>query len=369
MEVSSLVVTNFRIYEQARAEFEPGLNLIVGSNGEGKTSLLEAIYCLSALGSHRAASSSAMVKHEANSAQVVAVGRCGGVRVEASAEIVRGSGMKAWVNRQRVGKLSKQRGLTAILFSPEDLALIKGGPEERRRFMDHAAARTRPVAAADRLEFEKALKQRNGVLKAARFNERALRQLDIWNEQVALTGAAVIKNRWAVLDDGIVAGTRDRYEELARSAPPELNYHSSWNSSGSIDPACNVADAIRSVLETNQARDLETASTSAGPHRDDLLIELDGAPARMFASQGEQRSLSLSLRMAERDVAERVQGEAPILLLDDVFSELDEHRRDRLGELVARSGQTIATSTAAEPLPMKAARTLRVSAGRLVSDG
>lgn len=365
MEVSSLVLTNFRLYEHARAEFQPGMNLIVGNNGEGKTTLLEAIYCLSALGSHRAASSAAMVRHEADSAQIVATGRSGGGRVEASAQVVRGGGVQAWVNKQRVGRASKERGLTAIMFAPEDLALIKGGPEERRRFMDHAAARMRPVAGADRLEFEKALKQRNSVLRAGRMNPRALRQLEIWNEQVAVTGAAVVRNRFGVLRGGLISCVRERYEELAKSLPPTMSYQPSWSGAENSELDNDLVGEIRAALEAAQPRDIETASTSAGPHRDDLAIELNGAPARVFASQGEQRSLALSLRMAERDLAERIQGEAPILLLDDVFSELDEHRRDRLGELVERSGQTLATATAAEPLPLRGGRTLRVGSGRL----
>ncbi|MGQ0679006.1 MAG: DNA replication/repair protein RecF [Actinomycetota bacterium] len=357
-----MTVTDFRIYRQAKAEFQPGLNLVVGPNGGGKTSLLEAIYCLSALGSHRSATPAAMVRHEAVSAQVTAIGASAGSRVEASAEILRSGGMKAWVNKQRVGRGARERGLTAILFSPEDLALVKGGPEERRRYMDHAAVRARPVSAADRLEFEKALRQRNGVLKAGRTNPRALNQLEVWNEQVALTGAAVVRNRRELLAGGLASSVCRRYEELARSERPALSYQTSWEEQPEPD---DVVGGLRRALELNQIRDLETASTSAGPHRDDLLVELNGVPARSYASQGEQRSLALSLRMAERDVAERALGEAPILLLDDVFSELDEHRRDRLGELVAQSGQTIATSTAAEPLPLGGGRTLRVEAGRL----
>jgi DNA replication and repair protein RecF len=361
--VSRLRVTNFRNYTDVVAEFQPGFNLVVGSNGQGKTTLLEAIYCLSALGSHRAPTASAMVRHGQQTALVMATGRIGGSVVEASAEIVRGGGMKVWVNKQRVGRSSQQRTLTAILFSPEDLALIKGGPEERRRFMDHAAARMRPVALADRLDFEKALRQRNGVLKAARSSSRALKQLEVWNEQLVRSGAAVVKNRLDALFGGLARAAARRYAELASSAPPVLHYQPSWSSDEISEPCGDVAEAILAALEANHSRDLETASTSAGPHRDDLSIELGGVAARTFASQGEQRSLSLSLRMAERDVVEEAQGEAPILLLDDVFSELDQARRDRLADLVATSGQTIATATAAEPLPLRGGRTLRVFDG------
>jgi DNA replication and repair protein RecF len=251
------------------------------------------------------------------------------------------------------------------LFSPEDLGLIKGGPEERRRFMDHAAARMRPVSVADRLDYEKALRQRNGVLKAARASPRALKQLEVWNEQLARSGAAVVKNRLDVLFRGLAGAAVKRYAELASSDPPVLRYQPSWSPDEISEPCGDVAETILEALEANHGRDLETANTSVGPHRDDLSIELGGAAARTFASQGEQRSLSLSLRMAERDMVEEAQGEAPILLLDDVFSELDQSRRDRLANLVATSGQTIATATAAEPLPLRGGRTLEVRGGRL----
>lgn len=360
-----MILTNFRIYTQAKAEFEEGLTLVVGANAAGKTTLVEAIYCLSALGSHRTSLPSAMVRHGEAAAQIAAVGCSAGGRVEAGAEILLGGGVKAWVNKKRVGKAPHPRGLTAILFSPEDLALVKGGPEERRRFMDHAAARARPVAAADRLQYEKALRQRNSVLKAARVNPRAIKQLEIWTEQVAVSGAVVVRNRLALLTDNLAERVRTRYEEVARSAPPVLSYKRSWQEDSSAGGDADPVAALRAELEANQARDLETASTSVGPHRDDLNIDLNGAAARTFASQGEQRSLALSLRMAERDLAEQAQGEAPILLLDDVFSELDRHRRQRLAELVSGSGQTIATATSAESLPLKGGRTLRVVEGRL----
>jgi DNA replication and repair protein RecF len=156
-----------------------------------------------------------------------------------------------------------------------------------------------------------------------------------------------------------------RYRELATADPPELSYQTSWMEGEPQPDRAAIAGALLERMAETRNRDLEAASTLAGPHRDDLLIELAGSGARLYASQGEQRSLALSLRLAERDVAADVHGEEPILLLDDVFSELDQSRRDRLGELVSTSGQTIATATSAESLPVKGGRTLMVERGRL----
>lgn len=368
MEVSNIELTNFRNYDAASAHLEPGFNLVVGRNGQGKTSLLEAVYCLSALGSHRAPTAGSMIRHGEERAVVRARGATAGSRIEVDAEIVRGGGIKVWVNKQRVGRGVRERTLAAILFSPEDLELIKGGPEGRRRFLDQAAVRTRPVTASDRQEFEKALRQRNGVLKAARSNPRALKQLEVWTEQLATTGAAVVANRLEALAQ-LLPAVRSRYRELASAEPPELTYQASWTDGDPQPDSGSIVEALRERLAANQPRDLEMASTSAGPHRDDLSIELGGSGARLYASQGEQRSLALSLRLAERDVAADIHGEEPILLLDDVFSELDQHRRNRLGELVSTSGQTIATATSAESLPVKGGRTLMVEQGRLSEVG
>ncbi|HEX2053238.1 MAG TPA: DNA replication/repair protein RecF [Actinomycetota bacterium] len=364
MEVNRVELMDFRNYPSAAVELDAGFNLILGRNGQGKTSLLEAVYCLSALGSHRAPTSASMIRHGVDRAVVRAWGSSAGRQLEVHAEIARGAGIKVWVNRQRVGRGARDRSLAAILFSPEDLDLVKGGPEERRRFLDQAAARVRPVTASDRQEFEKAVRQRNGVLKAARTNPRALKQLDVWTEQVAAAGAVVVANRLQALAQLKPAISR-RYRELAAAAPPEVTYQASWTDKPPPEDRNTIADLMAARLAETQTRDLEAAGTLSGPHRDDISIELAGSGARLYASQGEQRSLALTLRLAERDVAAEVHGEEPILLLDDVFSELDQYRRDRLGELVSTSGQTIATATSAESLPVRGGRRLVVEEGRL----
>ena len=266
MEVSRIDLTDFRNYEAASVGLEPGFNLIIGKNGQGKTSLLEAVYCLSALGSHRAPTSGSMIRHGRDRAFVRAKASSSGSGMEVDAEIVRGGGIKVWVNKQRVGRGARQRTLAAILFSPEDLDLIKGGPEQRRRFLDQAAVRARPVTATDRQEFEKALRQRNGVLKAARSNPRALKQLDVWTEQLAAAGAAVVYNRLEALIQ-LHPAIRSRYRELASGEPPELSYQTSWTEGEPQPDRTAIAGALLDRMAETQNRDLEAASTLAGPHQ------------------------------------------------------------------------------------------------------
>ena len=366
MEVEVLELTDFRNYAELQVSFRPGLNLIIGLNGQGKTNLVEALHALSVMGSHRTSVNSALVRQGEERAIVRADVSSRRRKVHLDLEVKRAGGMRMLVNKVPLDRARDAEAVIAtILFSPEDLSLTKGGPEERRRFLDHAASRLRPVAGQERLEFERALKQRNGVLKASQSNERALRTLSSWDEQVVRTGAAVVTHRLRVLE-GLRPLFEKGYAEVAGSDEhPGAVYRASWCTEVPAEEE-EIADVILAWLEASRSKDIERGITTAGPHRDDLEITLSGSEARTFGSQGEQRSLALALRLAERDLVSEARGEDPVLLLDDVFSELDDERRERLAELVMGGGQTIATATSPEGLPISPEQTMRVQAGRLV---
>lgn len=364
MEVVRLELIDFRNYQSASCELSSGLNLILGSNGQGKTNLLESVHILSSGGSHRTSSTAPVVRHGAERAVVRSLTSIGRRSISIDAEIKLVGGVRMLVN-----KVPPERGagspLLTVVFSPEDLTLIKGGPEERRRFLDVASAKARPRAAADRQEFERVLKQRNGVLKAAQINPRAASHLEVWSEQLVKAGAAVISNRLDVLTP-IGRAASERYRHVAGSgAGVALSYESSIAPEIPSDQT-QIEELLRAEVARNQERDIERGVSSAGPHRDDMLITIESRDTRLFASQGEQRSVALALRLAEHDLIKDSRGEDPVLLLDDVFSELDDTRRHHLSELVSGASQTIATATSAAGIPIEAGRTLLVDGGKVI---
>ena len=370
MEIRGLQLTDFRNYARAGVEFAPGLNLVVGRNGQGKTNLVEAINVLCGLGSHRGATSEAMVRQGAERAIVSGRATAGGRDVRVDAEVRRSGGTRLLVNRVALERTNAPMPLVAVAFSPDDLVIIKGGPEERRRLLDQGAARVRSLAAVERQEFERVLRQRTGLLKAAPNSSRALSTLDVWDESFARAGAVVVRNRLAVLDR-LRPEVQQRYRAVSgQPAEVGLDYQAGWVSAGDgVVPSGEEAirSTLLSALARARPRDLERGVSTVGPHRDDLELRLEGADARVYASQGEQRSLALSLRMAERDLVADARGEDPILLLDDIFSELDDARREHLVEMVATAGQTVATATSAAGWPLAISRTLTIDAGRVVS--
>jgi DNA replication and repair protein RecF len=372
LQLRSLRLTDFRNYADAAVEFRPGLNLVVGRNGQGKTNLLEAINVLSGLGSHRGAAGEAMVRQGAERAVLSGTGSAGGRDVRVDAEVKRTGGTRLLVNRVAVERMSASSSagmLVAVAFSPDDLVIIKGGPEERRRLLDQGAARVRPLGATERQEFERVLRQRTGLLKAAPTSHRALATLDVWDESFARAGAVVVRNRLAVLDR-LRPEVLRRYRSVSGLAGEvSVEYKASWLEPGTASTASEegLRAALFDALAKARSRDLERGVSTVGPQRDDVEVLLEGADARLFASQGEQRTLALSLRMAERDLVAANRGEDPILLLDDIFSELDEVRRGHLVEMVAASGQTIATATSGAGWPMAVSQTLTVEAGRVLT--
>jgi DNA replication and repair protein RecF len=308
---------------------------------------------------------------------VSGIGTAGGRDVRVDAEVRRTGGTRLLVNRvalERLRAASNVGLLVAVAFSPDDLVIIKGGPDERRRLLDQGAARVRPLAATERQEFERVLRQRTGLLKAAANSQRALASMDVWDESFAKAGAVVVRNRLAVLD-ALRPEVIRRYRSVSGiEAEVSVDYKASWmegvaGSAGGTVPEEAIREALVGALAKARTRDIERGVSTVGPHRDDVEVLLEGADARLYASQGEQRSLALSLRMAERDLVAAQRGEDPILLLDDIFSELDEARRSHLVEMVAAAGQTIATATSALGWPLAAAQTLTVDAGRVVMTG
>lgn len=355
LHLRRLWLTDFRSYASADVSLPPGTTAIIGRNGQGKTNLLEAVAYLAG-SSLRGATTEAMVRAGAERAVVRAEATRGPRDLLLEAEIAARGRNRMQLNRQPVKRRRDLLdALSVTLFSPDDLVLVKAGPGERRRWLDDAAVGLDHQTESVRSDVERILKQRNALLKQCRgrLDEAAALTLDVWDDRFDRAGEALAERRAEALD-ALVPRITQAYRDLAgRALPVGARYDAPWRTAG-------LAASLREARE----QDLRRGVTTVGPHRDEVAFTLDELPARTHASQGEQRSLALALRLAVHRAITEVVGESPILLLDDVLSELDE---DRTEALLAHlpPGQTLLTT--AGPLPRQTAPELilRVADGRI----
>ncbi len=339
LHLRHLWLTEFRSYSGADIELPAGTTAVVGRNGEGKTNLLEAIAHLSGT-SLRNASADAMVRTGAERAVVRAEATRGSRELLVEAEIAARGRDRMQINRQPVKRRRDLLDAVAVtIFSPDDLVLVKGGPGERRTWIDEATIGIDPRADGAKADVDKILKQRNALLKGVRgrLDESAALTLDVWDERLVRAGEALARHRRDTLD-ALVPQIAAAYRDLAgRQLAVGAVYEASWAGVG-----------LGAALAAARDDDLRRGVTTTGPHRDEIAFTLDGLPARTHASQGEQRSLALALRLAVHRAVTEASGSSPILLLDDVFSELDEGRSEALVAHLP-PGQTLLTT--AGPLP------------------
>lgn len=367
MQVRTLWLTDFRNYASTHLELAPGLTALVGANGEGKTNLLEALAWLASLSSFRGAPTEALVRRGAPFAVVRALAEREGRELLVEAQIQPGGRNRVLVNRQPLRRARDLLGsLRVSVFTPDDLVIVKGGPGERRRFLDDALVSLHPRNDALRSQLDKVLRQRNALLKGAgvRLDESAAFTLEVWDAKLAEAGAALVAARLDLLERlrPVLAAT---YDALARRPTEvEARYEAAWlpASSSALDTGsvgeadagpsgdrqASLGRALAAALTGARAVDLRRGVSTVGPHRDELALSIGGAPARTQASQGEQRTLALALRLAVHHVVAAAAGSPPVLLLDDVFSELDP---DRSAALLANlpPGQTLLTTASTLP--------------------
>ncbi len=363
MRVERLWLTDFRSYQSAELVPAPdGLTVITGANGAGKTNLLEAVGYLATLRSFRGAPGDALVRVGAASAVVRAEGHREARALLIEAELRPTGRDRVQVNRQPLRRTRDLLGaLQVTVFSPDDLELVKGGPAERRRYLDDLLVALHPRHDATQSEVDRVLRQRNALLKSTlgrgRPGAEVLVTLDVWDAKLAEAGETLVTARRG-LTEALGPPAAEAYGRLtglpeAMGAGVELAYQASWSGS--------LAEALLAARED----DLRRGLTTVGPHRDEVELRVDGLPARTHASQGEQRSAALALRLAgHRLVTGRV-GSAPVLLLDDVFSELDPERSVALLEHLP-PGQALLTTAGAVPPGAVPATTARVEDGKLL---
>ncbi len=352
-------MTDFRSYESVDVSFAPGLTAVLGANGEGKTNLLEALGWLATLRSFRGAPAEALVRRGADRALVRAEVDHDERLVLIEAELAPRGRNRVQINRQRLARARDLLGaLRVTVFSPDDLALVKDGPGDRRRFLDETLVSLHPRHDALQREVERILAQRNALLRqvAGRLDESAAFTLDVWDAKLAASGEALAAAR-AELVARLMPLIRTAYGTVASVPAGDVvvstGYRPSWDGS--------LADA----LAAGRADDVRRAVTLVGPHRDELEIALAGLPTRTHASQGEQRCLALALRLAAHELVRTETGSAPVLLLDDVFSELDADRSEALLSHLP-VGQVVLASASALPAGATPGHVLRLVDGRLV---
>jgi DNA replication and repair protein RecF len=346
---------------------DPGISALVGPNGQGKTNLVEAIGYVATHGSHRVATDAPLIRQGAARAVV----RAGLVRDERKAlleiEINQGKANRVRLNRGNVSRPRDLLGmLRTVLFAPEDLALVKGDPSERRRFLDELLTARAPRFAGVRSDYERVLKQRNALLKSAAAHRRApgpevLGTLDVWDSHLATIGAELLGARLELVEDlrPLVATA---YRAMAPGGEADLSYKTSlagelggdFTGTGeklSTDRG-ELAEALRRGLAEARPDELRRGISLVGPHRDEMMLRLGEMPARGYASHGESWSYALGLRLAAYELL-RADGDDPVLILDDVFAELDSGRRRRLAETVAPAEQVLITAAVPEDVPQE----------------
>ena len=393
MLLNHIILRNFRNYMDCQVDFPQSVNLIVGGNAQGKTSLLEAIYFLCTAESHRATHDAELIRHHASGFYLKGILRNGRNEV-VSLEAIKPT--RGQFKLKKNGILQTKRSewigqFNAVFFSPESLTLVKGGPSERRRFLDLLISQINSEYLKNLQKYNLVLKQRNELLKQIRAMSASITQLDAWNKLLIIHGTAVIIKRleifcqlqgYAIQNYLKLAGAQENLALTYRSAvmPDDMLVHNSETTTVSsvvgVSDMDKVAKHFNISLNASREADLQRGTTSVGPHRDDFLIELEseaktdgvGTPnkhnetepqeaktfregARSYGSQGQQRTIALALKLAELELIRHLTGKDPIVLLDDVTSELDDRRIKYLLEVLENlSAQTFITTTDADPL-------------------
>jgi DNA replication and repair protein RecF len=381
--VRHLQLGSFRSWERVDLALQPGPTVLVGRNGEGKTNLVEAVGYLATMSSHRVSGDAPLVRHGDAQAVVRAALRRGDRELLVEIEINPGRANRVRVNRAPLQRPRELLGMVrTVLFAPEDLALVRGDPTERRRFLDELLVSRTPRLAGVRSDYDRVLKQRNALLKTARLARgKAIETLDVWDGHLTELGGQLLSARLGLIadlapelaqayagvsgDDAVAAGLG------YSSTVPLAGDGSALPPGGTLPTAEELIAAMRERVAERRGDELDRGMTLVGPHRDDLVIHLGPAPAKGFASHGESWSLALGLKLATFALL-RAEGEDPILILDDVFATLDAQRRAALAAVARSAEQTLITAAVVDDVPEEL-RGVRVEVGAgsaiVVKDG
>ena len=334
MTIQTLELNNFRNYEYLQINFDDRTNILFGQNGQGKTNILESVYLSGTTKSHRGAKDREMIRFDQNEAHVKAVIEKEHKQYQIDIHLKKNKTKGIAVNKNPIRRASDLFGiLNVIVFSPEDLSIIKNGPRERRRFLDSELCQIDKIYLHDLSMYNKILNQRNQLLKDIHFRPELKDTLDVWNMQILEYGTKIIRARELFIN---------RINDIVKP----IHHHISGNKEHLIvQYEKNVsAEMYEARLEESLSKDIQYGQTNIGPHKDDLCFESEGIDMRKYGSQGQQRTCALSLKLAEIELVKKEIHDMPVLLLDDVLSELDSERQNLLLEHIQKI-QTIITCT------------------------
>ena len=360
MIIKSIELSNFRNYERLEIQFDHGTNILYGDNAQGKTNILEAVYMAATGRSHRASSDSQLVKFGEDFAQICLEFRDMHREYKIVLRILPGGKKSILINNVPINKLSVLVNyLNVVIFSPEELELVKGAPKLRRRFMDTAIGSLSPRYLSELVTYHKALAQKNSLLKIARARgKKTIETLDVWNAQLASSGVKIMKERQSFLM-GILEAAKTVHREIAGC---ELDIKYQPGIDYEILNSENPEELFFKKLESATQREIDNGSSLYGIGRDDILFFIDNNEAKLYASQGQQRTIVLCLKLALTEYIRKKRDEYPVLLFDDIMSELDEKHRRYLAEKI-RDKQVLLTCTDREE--SDAVRFIKVNGGKI----
>ena len=368
MKLRRITLDGFRNYTDFTAEFSPGVNVIWGENAQGKTNLLEAIGFLSGARSHRARGDKELISFHRDKGTITAEVTSRGRDFLLEAQLFRGARRRLFVNHVKCRTAAELGGIVqTVLFCPEDLALIKAGAAERRSFLDHAICQLRPRYAEALAQYSKLLEHKTRILRDWEKHPSLLDVLEDFNEAMARAGALVIHYRAHFVRKLAEKAAQIQTEFSGGRETLALRYTTVSTVQDPLGPTVGIYEDIRRHQDSHARAELDARSCLSGPHKDDLMAEINDQPARQFASQGQTRTAALSLKLAERELFRDDTGQWPILLLDDVLSELDARRQDFVLRRIT-GGQVILTDCETPDGSFPEGKTLHIRPGTSVND-
>lgn len=365
MRVSHVALDDFRSYRHAVVEFAPGTTVLLGSNGQGKTNLVEAVSYLSAFSSHRVSAEQALVRLPLSSDEAQPGGAVVRVRLVTAGEretvieleIVRGKANRAKVNRTQVRPREVLGLLKSVVFSPEDLQIVRGDPQVRRQFLDDLLIQQHPLIAQVKSDFDKVARQRAALMKSAQAQLRRgftpdFSTVEVWDDTFAQLSAQLSLARVGLVEE-LRGPAAHAYEEIGGSPRKlDIEFLASQGNCPVGGDVATIAGELKEILASSRMKEAERGVNLFGAHRDDLKLTLGGMPVKGYASHGETWSVALSLRLGAFELLSR-DGDTPILILDDVFAELDSSRRAGLTRMITEAEQVLITAAVADDVPQE----------------